>query len=108
MKSQVMWEALAIAEKLAKEAKMKTKGNKAAMLGNLQTNSNQNELLKNLQFCSTLNDGVSELNKKQPTITCDAHTSLTTENYFEEFKSKIPLVTNSCTQTKYVSVYFIM
>lgn len=102
MKSQVMWEALAIAEKLAKETKIKTKRNRAAVLGNLQISSNQNEILKNQNFCSALNEEVPELNEKRPTVTCDAHTSLTTENYFEEFKSKIPLVTNSCTQTKYV------
>lgn len=109
-KSKMMLDALALAEQLAKEAKTKTKGK---ILGDIQTSFLENKInnaerkVKENEIAESKNSWTSvgedkslEFNAKKLAVTCDAHTSLTTEKYFEEFKSKIPLVTTAWTQTK--------
>lgn len=107
-----MQEALATAEQQAKEAKIKIKGK---VLNEIHTKINnkfnptdeylQSGMLKENDKKIDQNETINSLKTEGTNLmneinTCDVHTSLTSENYFKEFKSTIPLVHNQWTQTK--------
>lgn len=107
-----MVEALATAEKQAREAKTKTKkllSDVPTRVDNeINTQSRRKEYqTKTNQDTACFHDNDENLKKendgkiKKVRSTCDAHTSLTAEKYFEEFKIVIPLVNTQWTQTKY-------
>ncbi len=113
-KSKVMREALAAAQQLAKEAKSKNRGrvlseihakisnkiNCAEEYGHDQ-NLPKNEKVDFQATATNVAEGAQPVRMKQRN-TCDAHTSLTAESYFEEFKMVIPLVNDQGTQTRFV------
>lgn len=107
-----MQEAIANATQMAKEAK--TKNRKQYNPDNEILNRNNNENLKkecqndfennndkneNTQVLQTniQNDSYKKTDEIRKN---DAFTSLTTENYYEDFQTAIPLITNKWTQTK--------
>lgn len=108
-----MVEALATAEQQAREAKTKRKKilsdvliqadnemNTSCRKKEYQTKPNQDTVCCNGDGKNLKIENDRKTNKYGNS--CDAHTSLTAEKYFEEFKIAIPLVNTQWTQTKYV------
>lgn len=112
-----MVEALATAEQQAREAKTKKNKILSDVHTGIDNEINTHSRIK--EFQTKLNQDTAcyydddknmkiENNGKINEVvgTCDAHTSLTTEKYFEEFKIAIPLINTQWTQTEYVGYLF--